>query len=302
MDRLNAMQLFTRVVDLGSFAAAAQQLNLAPSVVTRQIAALEAHLGVKLMTRSTRRLSLTSAGAAYLEKCRQILNLVDAADSSLVEAHMAPRGHIRISLPLSFGIKKLAPLLVEFGQRYPDVSLEMDYTDRRVHLIEEGVDLSVRITRRLAATDVARKIGRSTLHLVAAPAYLQRHGTPTQPQQLGRHACLVYATAGQQEVWQFELDGHTLKVPVDARLTANNGEVLAEAAAQGLGIAYLPDFIAEPFLAMGRLLTLLPEHPIPPLGIYVMLPSNRQVPHRVRVLVDFLAQRLGVSSAKKLAV
>lgn len=302
MDRLHAMQLFTRVVDLGSFAAAAQQLNLAPSAVTRQIAALEAHLGVKLMTRSTRRLNLTSAGAAYLEKCRQILNLVDAAESSIAEAHMAPRGHIRISVPLSFGIKKLAPLLIEFGQRYTEVSLEMDYSDRRVHLIEEGIDLSVRITRRLAATDVVRKIGSSTLHLVATPAYLQRHGTPQHPQELTQHACLVYATGGQQEVWQFHTDGHLTKVPVEARLTANNGEVLAEAAAQGLGIAYLPDFIAAPFMAAGRLQPLLLDHPIPPLGIYVMLPGNRQVPHRVRVLVDFLAERLDVSPAKQLAV
>ena len=159
MDRLDAMHLFLRVAELGSFSAVAQQLGLARSVVTRQIAALESHLGVKLMVRSTRRLALTSAGTAYLEKCRVILNLVEAAETDVAEERLIPRGNIRISLPLSFGIKRLAPLLLDFSQRYPEVSLDMDYTDRRVKLIEEGIDLSIRITRRMDPGDVVRKIG-----------------------------------------------------------------------------------------------------------------------------------------------
>ena len=175
MDRLDAMHLFVRVAELGSFAAVAQQLGLARSVVTRQIAALEAHLGVKLIARSTRRLALTSGGTAYLEKCRVILNLVEAAETGVAEERLTPRGNIRISLPLSYGMKRLAPILLDFSQRYPEVSLDMDFSDRRVNLIEEGIDLSIRITRRLESGDVARKIGTGRMLVVAAPEYLARH-------------------------------------------------------------------------------------------------------------------------------
>ena len=172
MDRLDAMHLFVRVAELGSFSAVAQQLGVARSVVTRQIAALEAHLGAKLMARSTRRLTLTSAGTAYLEKCRVILNLVEAAETGIAEERQTPRGSIRLSVPLSFGLKRLAPLLLEFSNQYPVFALDMDFSDRRSNLIEEGLDLSIRITRRLGSNDVARRIGSSRLLVLASPDYL----------------------------------------------------------------------------------------------------------------------------------
>jgi len=290
MDRLDAMHLFVRVAELGSFSAVAQQLGLARSVVTRQIAALEAHLGVKLMARSTRRLSLTSAGTAYLEKCRVILNLVESAETDVAEERLTPRGNIRISLPLSFGIKRLAPLLLDFSQRYPEVALDMDYSDRRVNLIEEGIDLSIRITRRLDGGDVARRIGSGRMHLVASPDYLSRHGRPQKPSELANHECLGYTAGGATQVWQFMVDGQLESVPVRSRIHANNGEVLTEAAAQGLGVTLQPDFIIDSFLAAGRVEVILADYPVPELGIYAMLPSNRHVPHRVRVLMDFLAE------------
>ena len=292
MDRLDAMRLFLRVAELGSFSAVAQQLGLARSVVTRQIAALETHLGVKLMVRSTRRLALTSAGTAYLEKCRVILNLVEAAETDVAEERLTPRGNIRISLPLSFGIKRLAPLLLDFSQRYPEVSLDMDYTDRRVKLIEEGIDLSVRITRRLDPSDVARKIGTGRMWVVASPEYLARHGRPQHPSELAHHECLGYTASGSVQSWQFMVNGQLESFSVRSRINANNGEVLTEAAAQGLGIALQPDFIAEGFTAAGRIEQILLDFPIPELGIYAMLPSNRHIPHRVRVLMDFLVSEL----------
>lgn len=292
MDRLDAMHLFVRVAELGSFSAVAQQMNVARSVVTRQIAALEGHLGAKLMVRSTRRLSLTSAGAAYLEKCRVILNLVESAETGIAEDRQTPRGTIRISLPLSFGLKRLAPLLLDFSQRYPEVSLDMDYTDRRVNLIEEGVDLSIRVTRRLDPTDVARKMGETSLRLVASPEYLDRHGRPQHPDDLAGHVCLGYISNGSSMAWQFMVDGQPLTLPVRSRLNANNGDVLSEAAAQGLGITCQPDFIIGEYLASGRLEEILPAFAMSDLGIYAVLPSNRQIPHRVRVLMDFLAERL----------
>ncbi len=292
MDRLDAMQLFVRVAELGSFAGAAQQLGVARSVVTRQIAGLEAHLGVKLMARSTRRLTLTSAGTAYLEKCRVILNLVEAAEIGVAEERQTPRGNIRISLPLSFGLKRLAPLLLDFSQRYPEVALDMDYSDRRVNLIEEGIDLSIRVTRRLDAGDVARRIGTSRMWVLASPDYLSRHGQPAHPAELAHHVCLGYTNAGAATTWQFVVDGQLENFPIRSRINANNGDVLTEAAAQGLGIACQPDFIAGSFIAAGRVVEILVDYPGPELGIYAMLPSNRHIPHRVRVLMDFLAARL----------
>lgn len=292
MDRLDAMQLFVRVAELGSFSGAAQQLGVARSVVTRQIAGLEAHLGVKLMARSTRRLTLTSAGTAYLEKCRVILNLVEAAEIGVAEERQTPRGNIRISLPLSFGLKRLAPLLLDFSQRYPEVALDMDYSDRRVNLIEEGIDLSIRVTRRLDAGDVARRIGTSRMRVLASPDYLSRHGQPAHPAELAHHVCLGYTNAGAATTWQFVVDGQLENFPIRSRINANNGDVLTEAAAQGLGIACQPDFIAGSFIAAGRVVEILVDYPGPELGIYAMLPSNRHIPHRVRVLMDFLAARL----------
>lgn len=291
MDRFAAMRLFVRVAELGSFSAVAQQMGVARSVVTRQVAALELHLGCKLMARSTRSLTLTSAGAAYLEKCRVILNLVEAAETDIASERQTPRGPIRISLPLSFGVKRVAPLLLEFARRHPEVTLDMDYSDRRVNLIEEGIDLSIRVTRQLASGDVARRLGGCVNRVVAAPDYLARHGCPHHPRELAHHAFLGYTLSNSMV--SFDIDGQLLNVPVRPQLTANNGEVLAEAAAQGMGITSQPDFIVEDWLASGRLEVILRDFAMPPLGVYALLPGNKQIPHRVRVLLEFLAERMG---------
>lgn len=296
MDRLEAMRVFVRVAELGSFSAVAQQMGVARSLVTRQVAALEAHLGVKLMARSTRRLALTSGGTAYLEKCRVILNLVESAETDVAAERLTPRGNIRISLPLSFGLKRLAPLLIEFSQRYPEVGLDMDYTDRRAKLIEEGIDLSIRITRRLEDTDVARRIATSRMRVVAAPDYLARHGRPRHPAELVHHECLGY-TAAAGLAWQFTVDDRTESFQVRSRINANNGDVLIEAAVRGLGITCQPDFIADDYLTDGRVEEILAAFPQPELGIYAMLPSNRHVPHRVRVLMDYLAEKLATGAS-----
>lgn len=292
MDRIGAMRLFVRVAESGSFSAVAQQLGVARSVVTRQVAALEAGLGVKLIARSTRRLALTSAGAVYLEKCRVILNLVEAAETEVAAERLTPRGRIRLSAPLSFGIRHLAPLLLDFAELHPEVELDMDYSDRRSNLFEEGLDLAIRIARRLEPGDVARRIGAGRLLVVAAPDYLTRHGEPRHPAELVHHACLGY-TATSSPTWEFVVDGQPRAFPVRARLLANNGDVLLQAAMRGLGLAYEPDFIAADAVAAGQLRQVLTDFPIPDLGIHAVLPGNRHIPHRVRVLIDFLAARLG---------
>lgn len=294
MDKFSAMQLFVRVAETGSFAAVARQLGVARSVVTRQIAALETQLGTKLMTRSTRSLALTPAGAAYLEKCRLILNMVDAAESGLAQEKTEPRGRVRLALPQSFGLRRLMPLLLQFAQAHPQIELVMDLSDRRSKLIEEGLDLSIRVTNRLEPTDIVRRLGDSQLLTVASPRYLAAHGRPRRPADLAHHAGLVYASDFQPDTWLYRgKDGTQTRVDVRPRLVANNGEALMQAAAQGLGVTRQPDFIAQPYLDTGEVIRLLPGFATEPVGIYAVLPSNRYVPHRVSVLIEYLAQALG---------
>jgi DNA-binding transcriptional LysR family regulator len=292
MDQLENMRLFVRVAEQGSFAAVAQQLGVARSIVTRKVAGLEAQLGVKLIARSTRRLSLTSAGAGYLEKCREILNLVEAAATEIADDRHVPRGSIRISLPLIFGVRYLAPLLLEFSSRYPEIALDMDFSDRRINLIEEGVDLSIRITDYLGPREVARRLSSSRMVAVAAPSYIERHGEPRHPSDLSMHECLNYTLADNQ-AWQFTVDGQVRSFPVHGRFQANNGDVLLDAAVRGLGIGREPIFIAGQALAEGSVKEILADYPIPELGVYTVLPGNRHVPHRVRALVEFLVTQLG---------
>jgi DNA-binding transcriptional LysR family regulator len=298
MNKLQAMQLFVRVVETGSFTAAAEQLNLARSMVTRQISALETSLGAKLMTRSTRSLSLTSAGAAYLEKCRVILSLVDAAEADVAQDKAEPRGRIRLGLPLSFGLERLMPLLLDFAQRQPLIRFEMDFSDRRSNLVEEGMDLSIRITGTAASGDIMRQLGTCRLLTLASPAYLAQHGAPRSPDELRHHECLNYSELLSPTVWTYPVTGQMQpSVPVHGRIMANNGTALMLAAAQGMGITRQPDFIAEGFLERGEVVPILSDFEPPPMGIFAVLPSNRYIPHRVRVLMDFLSLALQSNQA-----
>ena len=295
MDKLNAMQLFVRVAETGSFTAVADQLDVARSVVTRQISGLEKQLGTKLMTRSTRSLTLPTAGSAYLEKCRVILNMVDVAESSLRKENTEPRGRIRLGLPVSFGLQRLMPALLEFVQTYSHVELLMDFSDRRSKLIEEGIDLSIRITHRLEPGDIVRKLGESRLLTVASPQYLAEHTYPKHPRDLAHHACLVYSQDFQSTTWSYRSKEGVQDVVIRPRLVANNGEALLQAATQGMGITRPPDFMVQPYLDNGSVLPVLTKFEPEPLGIYAVLASNRYIPHRVSVLIDFLAAKLAVN-------
>ncbi len=298
MDRLDAMRLFIRVAELGSFSAVAHQLGAARSVVTRQIAALESHLGTKLLARSTRRLSLTSAGTAYLEKCREILNLVEIAETGLAEERQTPRGSIRLSLPLVYSLRHLAPLLLEFSRLYPEVELDMDFSDRRTNLIQEGIDLAVRITPRLEPGDITRRLGSARMVVLASTDYLATHGEPQHPAELIDHQCLGYTAGPSSQRWSFLVDGRLESFAIRPRLLANNGDVLLKAAVAGLGIAQQPTFIADELLQSGELREILKDYPLPELGIYAVLPGNRHIPHRLRVLIDFLVERLGANAVQ----
>ena len=292
MDRLAAMQAFVRVAEAGSFTAVADQMNVARSAVTRQIAALEAHLGVKLMARSTRRLSLTEAGATYLGECRAILDRIAEAEGSLAGERKTLRGTVRTTVPLSFGLLHLTPLILEFSQAHPDIRIDLDFNDRRVNLIEEGMDLGLRITDRLPETTVARHLTTCRSVVAASPDYLRRKGEPQHPDQLAAHECLAYSLTSRGS-WTFLIDGRPHSVEIRGPITANNGNALQEAALRGMGIIYGPTFIVAEAIRTGRLVPILKEFPLPVLDMFAVYPGNRFVPQRVRRFVDFLSERLG---------
>lgn len=288
MDQLGAMRMFVRVAEAGSFAAVAAQLDVDRSVVTRQVAALERKLGTKLLARSTRSLSLTAAGEAYLEKCREILALVDQAESDLTEARREVRGRLRVSLPLSVGLRHLAAMIADFTRDHPKVEVEIDLTDRRVDLISEGFDLALRVTAQLEETAVARRLATTRCAVVASPEYLGRAGTPQHPRDLIRHECFGYVPALRSN-WPFIIDGKLQWVRTAGRLHANNGDALLEATVRGLGVSYQPLFIAVDELEAGTIVPILEDYPTRDLDLYAVYPSGRFVPHPVRALVDYIA-------------
>lgn len=292
MDKLDAMQTFVRVAEAGSFTAVADQLQVDRSAITRQISALEKHLAAKLITRSTRSLTLTPAGAAYLEKCRLILNLVDATETGLREEGAQVRGRVRMAIPLSFGRERLLPALIAFMRWQPGLELLLTLSDQRSNLIEEGLDLAIRVTGDLHSSDIVRKLGECCLQTVASPAYLAQHGTPAHPDELRHHECLLYTSSSTAAQWTYRIDGQIRNVAVRGRLAANNGLALLAANAAGMGISVQPDFLAEPFLTSKAVVEILAEFRPPPLGIYAVLPSNRYIPHRVAALMDYLGQAL----------
>ena len=289
MSRLDFISLFIQVAELGSFAAVAEQLGVDRSVVTRQIAALEQQLGVQLIIRSTRKQALTSAGRLYLERAKAIVDLVESAESEIQEERLLPKGLIRISLPLSFGVRHLAPVLARFVAQYPEVNLQLEYDDNLVNTSELGLDLAIRVTHEPAANDIVRRLGDCRLMMVGSAEYLAQHGTPQHPADLVHHTCLQYR---QTTRWSFEVEGKTIAVATSGRIQANNGDALAQAAVHGLGLVMLPDFIAWEYLEQGTLVSVLDEYCDSRLGIYAVLPTNHYIPQRVRILLDYLTENL----------
>lgn len=298
MDRLHSMEVFRRVAEEGGFSAAGRSLGLSKSVVSKQVQALEQHLGVRLLNRTTRRLSLTEAGQRYFERCVAILDELDDAERAITELTANPRGTLRVNVPVSFGLMHLAPLLPEFLRRYPELEVEVTLNDRFVDLVDEGFDAAVRITRLEDSTLIARRLAPCTGWVCAAPAYLERHGHPRRPEDLGRHNCLIYAYARQTKEWRMVgPSGQEHRVPVHGNLRANNGELLLEAACQGEGVVLMPDFIAYRAVRDGRLTRLLTEYVAMDINVYAVYPYTRHVSAKVRVFVDYLAEKLGPDSA-----
>ncbi len=287
------MHAFIKVVDTRSFTAAAERLNLSKSVVSRRIAELENRLGARLLNRTTRKLSLTEVGQAFYERCTRILADLDEAEQAVADLHAAPRGRLRVNAPVSFGLLHLAPAVSDFLTRYPAIEIEMDLNDRYVDLIDEGYDLAVRIGRLRDSSLIAKRLAPARHVVCASPAYLEKHGTPTAPEDLTAHNCLIYTNVPPAEQWQFRVGGEMRTVRVSGSLRANNGDLLREAAIAGVGIAVMPTFLCGDALSSGALKCLLLESYAVESAVHAVYPQNRHLSPKVRVFVDFLANRFG---------
>jgi len=292
MDRFQALTAFARVVEAGSFARAAERMGVSVSAVSRQVAELEAHLDVRLLNRTTRRLSLTESGQTFFDRCVQLLADLEEAEIAVTSASVVPRGTLRLTCSASFGSRHLAPAVAAFAARYPQVRFDVELSERFVDLVEEGFDLAVRIGVVGSQNMVGRKVGSTRILCCAAPSYLERHGEPREPEELAKHACMTYEHLPNRGVWSFrDSRGVERSVRITGPVHANNGRFLEALAAEGAGISREPDFIAGPDVRAGRLRPILVDFEPPPLPIYVVYPSRRHLSAKVRTFADFLVER-----------
>ncbi len=293
MSRLEDMSLFVRVVEAGSFTAAAQRAGLSKSLLSRRIAGLEDRLSARLLNRSTRRLSVTETGNAFYERCRRILAEVEEAETLAASLDAEPRGTLRLAAPMSLGMAHLSPAMAAFMAEHRDLVVELDLNDRIIDLASEGHDLAIRIGRLPDSSLIARKLAPCRFVVCASPAYLALHGVPQTPADLVQHRLLIYSNRSIADQWRFVGGEERLAARFTQRLAANNGEVLCAAAEAGLGLTVLPTFIVGPAIARGALQIVLRDHPLEEAAIYTVYLPNRHLSAKVRRLVEFLANRFG---------
>lgn len=292
MDRLVAMEAFVRVVEAGSFTDAARGWGRSKAAVSGYLADLEAHLGVQLLQRSTRAMSLTEAGRRYYASSVALLAELDAAELSLREGHARPTGRLRVTAPPGFAESHPRLITTEFIDRYPEVTLELELTHRLVDLVAEGFDVAIRITDPTDSSLVARRIAAAPLVAVASPGYLARHGGPSTPEDLRSHACLIDTNFRDGNRWRFRIDGELRYIEVDGPYRVNNPAFIRDLAEQGRGIAMVPLLLARQALEEGRLVSLLDGMPAFDWSIYAVYPRRRYLSGRVRAFIDHLAERL----------
>jgi len=288
MDRLGAMEMFVRIVETGNFSAVARQLGTTQPTISKQLTALEKQLQTRLLNRSTRSLSLTEAGATYYERCRRIIDEVREAEGALGRLQSALTGTLHVNGSIALGQIFLAPLVLKFQRQYPGLAIELSLSDRYIDLVEEGVDVAVRLGRLADSNLVARRLGSTRRVLVATPTYLITHGTPQRPEDLVHHSCLLYAYLSTGNEWGFKGPEGEIRVRVRGNFKANNGEVIRQAVLANVGVAMSPDWLIHDKLESGEVVALLPEFAPPPLEISAVYPSGRHVSTKVRTFIEFL--------------
>lgn len=290
MDRLRAIEVFVRVAELGSFAAAADELGMSRNMASRHVADLEAHLGARLVNRTTRSVSLSTIGASYLETARDVLAQLEAADRAAGLQRLAPHGRLALSVPMSFGVHHIAPHLPDFTRANPDVIVDLSLNDRLVDLVEEGFDVAIRISRLADSSLIARRIADVEIVCVASPNYLAASGTPDTPNDLAGHKVLAYSLASDAGTWRMShADGRQASVRVNPAAFANNGDAIQAMALAGAGLALQPDFLCHADLAAGRLVRVLPGWTAGQLGVHALYPGRLYVPLKVRSFIDWIA-------------
>jgi len=293
MARMQGMAAFAETVRQGSFAAAARELGLTPSAVAKSVARLEADLGLRLLHRTTREVSLTSDGHGLFERCRRIVDELDALRADAEGVRGEPSGTLRLNAPITYGRKVLVPQLARLAARHPRIALDVTFSDRFADVVKEGFDAAVRIGHLRDSTLVARPIAQQRLVVCASPLYLQSAGRPTKPDALSGHRCLVFRmpSTGRIRPWEFVAGRRAHALTPRSTVTMNDGEALVAAAVAGLGLAQVPDLMAEDELRAGRLVEVLKSFRPPPLPIALVYPSSRQVTPRLRTLIDALTKR-----------
>jgi DNA-binding transcriptional LysR family regulator len=289
MNKVQEMASFVAVVDAGSFIRAADASGMSKAAVSRHVNDLEQRLGVRLLHRTTRRLSLTVEGQAFHARCKELLASVDEAETEITAQSGAPSGLLRVNAPLTFGVLHLAPLWGRFTDLYPKVSLDVTLGDRVVDLIDEGYDLVVRITAMTGSMLVSRKLASTRMVLCASPGYLAKHGTPVHPSELVAHRAIAYTYWATRDEWEFTGPGGAVSVSVNACIHTNNGDTCRLAALDHQGIILQPTFLVGEDLKRGTLVELMPEFRSIELGIHAVYPTRKFLPLKVRRLIDFLA-------------
>lgn len=293
MDRLDCDRMFVAVMETGAFSRAAARLKTSAGQASKLIGKLEADLGVQLLNRTTRALSPTEVGRAYFDRIKGLLDEFDDLEASVRTVSGEARGKLTLSVPVSFGTAQLAPVLVAFARAYPLIALDVSFSDRVVNLIDEGFDAAVRVGTLNDLSLIGRKLCENRIVTVASPAYLEARGEPTDPSELASHDCIIDTNLREPFVWRFRAaEGNDpLRVPVAGRLRFSNGEACVAAAEAGLGLAHMPSFIAGPRIRAGALKPVLRDFDILTSGVHIVYPPARHLALKVRVLVDFLAQR-----------
>lgn len=287
MDKLNAINLFCRVIETQSFTQAAQLEQISLAMASKLIAQLEEHLNVRLLHRTTRKITPTEAGLLYYQRCLPILNELKDAEDSVSNITSTLQGEITISLPMDFGSRFVAPYLGQFMTTYPNIQLNIEFSDRRVDVVAEGYDLVLRIGTLEDSSIVAKRIARSELVLIASPDYLAKQGTPENLEQLTEHTCLIYENHQQ---WQFTDSDQKVKIKPNAHVISNNGYALLQMTKAGQGIVNLPLFLAKEDINAGRLIEILPQYKQHSIDISVLYPHRRYLSPKVKVLIEFLSK------------
>jgi DNA-binding transcriptional LysR family regulator len=294
MDRLQAMQMFVRVVETGSFSKTAKEFAITQPTVTKVVAAIEANLDVRLLNRNTRGVSVTESGALYYEKCKEIVRQVDEADSLVRTTQTQAHGMLRVSTSVAFGRRVLTPITLDFLAQHPQLQLDLSFEDRYTDLVSNGIDVAIRMGKLADSTLGARFVGVNPWLMVAAPRYLRKHGTPQHAQDLSAHATLIYSSVLGDDMWRLTTpEGVTVTVPVLGRLRSNNLSAILAAARDGLGIAAMPRYVASDALKLGQVVEVLKDHTLPEQEVHAVFPSPRLVPGKVLAFITYLQSRLG---------